>query len=265
MAGHPPRLKRSIDPARLSNGCLVTMEGILVSAVTGALDAVLGKLADRYKRLKRVPDDIKFLTDELTAMRTFLQKMSDVEDPDVQEKEWTAVVRELSYDMEDSIDDFIQYANDKDTKPGIIEKAKNFWEKIKTQHQTALDIEDLKKRISEVGQRNQTYKTPRAFSNPNNTTVDTRALAVCKNASELVGMDEPKAQLMKLLTEGGLCVSRQQQLNTRKRKRKQQQQQQPPKMVAIVGSGGMGKTTLAKQVYEDLKGQFECHVFLSVS
>lgn len=37
------------------------------------------------------------------------------------------------------------------------------------------------------------------------------------------------------------------------------------RVVSIVGPGGSGKTTLAKQVYEKIKGQFSCVAFVSVS
>ncbi|KAM0855311.1 hypothetical protein ACQ4PT_049879 [Festuca glaucescens] len=123
---------------------------------------------------------------------------------------------------------------------------------MKARRRIGNEIHDLKKQIIEVGERNQRYKTREAFSNTKNAinkingTVDPRALAVFEDASKLFGIDEPKAEIVKLLTEG---VSTKNQ----------------PKLVSIVGSGGMGKTTLANQVYQYLKGNFGCRAFLSVS
>ncbi|XP_037450156.1 disease resistance protein PIK6-NP-like [Triticum dicoccoides] len=230
------------------------MEAALVSAATGALKPVLGKLVtllgDKYKRFNRVRKDIKSLTDELRTMHNFLLKMSEVEDLDWQDKVWMNEVRELSYDMEDAIDDFMLCVDDKDTKPdGILEIIKSSLGKMKARRRIGSEIQDLKKQIIEVGDRNARYKAREAFSKASNATVDHRALAIFEHKSKLVGIDEPKAEIIQILTQEDGCVSTQMQL----------------KVVSIVGSGGMGKTTLANQVYLELKEKFECQAFCSVS
>nr|UBY07629.1 NBS-LRR disease resistance protein [Dasypyrum villosum] len=230
------------------------MEAALVSAVTGALKPVLEKLGalvgGKYKRFMDVRADIKSFIHELAAMDAFLLKMSEEEDPDVQDKVWMNEVRELSYDMEDSIDDFMQSVGSEDTEPdGFLEKMKNSLGKLgkmKARRRIGSEIQDLKKQIIEVAERNERYKAREAFSKAKNTRIDPRALAIFQHASELVGIDETKAEVIKLLTEGAST-------------------QEKMKLVSIVGSGGMGKTTLANQVYQDLKVKFKCRAFLSVS
>nr|WKC12501.1 Pm69 [Triticum dicoccoides] len=233
------------------------MEAALVSVATGVLKPVLEKLAallgDEYKRFKGVRKDIKSIARELAAMEAFLLKMSEEEDPDVQDKFWMNEVRELSYDMEDAIDDFMQSVGDKDEKPDdFIEKIKNTLEKLgkmKARRRIGKEIQDLKKQIIQVGDRNARYKGRQTFSSTKNEIVDPRILARFEHASKLVGIDETKAEIIKLLGEENGQVPRQQQL----------------KILSIVGFGGMGKTTLANQVYQDLKGEFQYRAFISVS
>ncbi|KAM3245578.1 hypothetical protein ACQJBY_056733 [Aegilops geniculata] len=235
----------------------MAMEAAFVSVATGVLRPVIGKLTvllgNEYKRFKTVRKEINSLTRELAVMEAFLLKMSEDEDPDVQDKVWMNEVRELSYDLEDAIDDFMQSIGDKDEKPdGFIEKIKSSLGKLgkmKARRRIGKEIQDLKKQIKEVGERNARYKNRETFSKTVNATVDPRALAIFEHASKLFGIDEPKAELIKLLTDNNGCATRQQQT----------------KIVAITGPGGMGKTTLANQVYQEIKGQFECWAFLSVS
>lgn len=74
-------------------------------------------------------------------------------------------MRELSYDMEDCIDDFMRSVADKETKPeSFIEKIKNSLGKMKARHRIGNQIHDLTKQVTEVAERNMRYKTREAFS-----------------------------------------------------------------------------------------------------
>ncbi|KAL6845689.1 hypothetical protein ACP4OV_024512 [Aristida adscensionis] len=230
------------------------MPEFLVSAATGALKAVLEKLAsvlgEEYKRFKGVRGEIKSLADELAAMHAFLLKMSDEENPDEQDKAWMKEVRELSYDIEDCLDTFMLRVDDKSVKPdGFVKKCKTLLSKVKTQHKIGKAIHDLKDRVNEVGQRHARYRTATIISDSTSkATVDRRALAIFEDSSKLVGIDGPKQELIKLLAEENGSVP-----------------SKKPKLISIVGPGGLGKTTLVNQVYQELRGQFQCNAFVSVS
>jgi len=83
---------------------------------------------------------------------------------------------------------------------------------------------------------------------PTKTSVDPRITALYTKAASLVGIDGPREELISQLTrEDGRRSSAEQRI------------------VSIVGFGGLGKTTLAKAVYDKLKPQFNCTAFVSVS
>ncbi|KAF8763030.1 hypothetical protein HU200_008879 [Digitaria exilis] len=84
------------------------MEAAVVSVSHGALGSLLGKLGElltaKYKLLKEAKGHIIFLKAELESMHAFMKKISDAdEEPDEQDKCWAKEVRELSYDIEDSV------------------------------------------------------------------------------------------------------------------------------------------------------------------
>ncbi|XBI50809.1 hypothetical protein VPH35_114163 [Triticum aestivum] len=253
---HPHKLASASSKLTFHNR--ESMEVALVSVTTGAIKLVLEKLTallgDEYKRFKGVRKEIKSLTSELIAMEALLLKLSEEEDPDVQDKFWMNELRELSYDMEDGIDDFMQSVDDNDVKPaGFIEKIKTSLGKLgkmKAHRRIGKEIHDMKKQIINVGEWNASYKSGETFPKTINATIDPRALAIFEHASKLVGIDKPKSEIIKLLTEEVAHAP---------------VKEQQPKIVSIVGSGGMGKTTLANQVYQNFKGQYECRAFISVS
>lgn len=77
--------------------------------------------------------------------------------------------------------------------------------------------------------------------------LDPRLTYLYTKESELVGIQQAREQLITMLTKGDDMSTQQQ------------------RVVSIVGIGGLGKTTVAKAVYEYLKAEFNCSAFVTVS
>ncbi|XP_044953591.1 disease resistance protein RGA5-like [Hordeum vulgare subsp. vulgare] len=222
------------------------MPTTIVTAATGVMNPLIGKLTklmgDEYKKLKGVRKEVAFLRDELSAMNAALEKLEFMENVEPNTKNWRDHVREMSYDMENCIDDFMQDIGgaDANASAGFMKRMSRRLKTLRVGHRIAGQIEDLKALALEVNERRIRYKIDNCNGPVN---IDPRISVIYRDAVGVVGTDGPKKEVLSLLTD------------TEKKL----------KVVSIVGFGGLGKTTLANQVYDDLEGQFECNAFIPVS
>ncbi|KAJ1276417.1 hypothetical protein BS78_05G213100 [Paspalum vaginatum] len=221
---------------------------------TGALPSVIAKLGDllagEYSLQKGVKGEIRFLQSELECMQGALEKISNtlVDQLDVQDKIWARDLRELSYDIEDSIDAFTVRGSGSDSARlhgvrKLIDRSVGLFRKAKVRHGIATEIIGIKSCVVEVHEQRRRYKVNLGKPVTDSTTVDPLLFARYTDAKELVGIDGTRDELIKILTA----------------------ENEHGKVVSIVGFGGLGKTTLANAVYEKIRPLFDCCAFVSVS
>ncbi|TKW37522.1 hypothetical protein SEVIR_1G052200v4 [Setaria viridis] len=231
--------------------------------VAGAVGSVIGKLGEllqaEYKLQKGLPQQIESLKHELESAQTALSKVGEVppEQLDPQVRLWAREVREASYDMEDILDTFLIKVADPAEMDGLLKrlqkKMSKLFNKSKARHTIAGTIEDMKKRLQEVADRRDRFSV--ALSQPAlPTKPDPRLAEMHKEAAQLIGIEESKAELTAMLlpTPHGNGDSDISGSNNKM------------KIVSVVGVGGLGKSTLAKAVYDEFRPRYDCGAFLSV-
>ncbi|CAN6200495.1 unnamed protein product [Urochloa humidicola] len=224
---------------------------------TGALGFLLPKLAqllkDEYNLQKGVRKDIEFLSSELEIMHAALCKVGKVPREQLSELKriWARDVRELSYDMEDIVDTFTVSVEGLPDPPSksrakeIIMEMTRKVTKAMNRRGIAQETKDIKNRVKEIAKKHGRYNRLDTIT-PAQTHIDPRIKALYTDVTELVGIDEAKQEVIMRLTSKG-------------------DGNQQRRIVSIVGFGGLGKTTLAKAVYDEIKGEFDCTAFVSVS
>jgi ABC-type glutathione transport system ATPase component len=221
--------------------------------VVSSLIPKLGELlADEYNLQKEVKGGIRFLQAELETMKAALEDISETPADQLPnlDKIWARNVRELSYDIEDNIDTFMVQVkgHHPDKEHGfkkLIDKTLGSLMQPKIRRKIAIDIREIKRSVVEVHDRRRRYKVNHSVDKP--VKIDSRALVRYEKVTELVGIEESRDELIKILTDDNEASKEQN------------------KIVSIVGFGGLGKTTLANVVYKKLRSQFDCSAFVSVS
>lgn len=172
-------------------------------------------------------------------MNALLEKLTNM-----QMKEWRKQVREMAYDIEDCIGEYMHQPYQQRCT-GIMGFFHVYVHKVKAlvgRHEVAQQIKELKDRVVEANHRRKRYKAEVDPVTTNVLFTDPRLPALYVQSSDLVGIDIPKDHLMNMLDD----------------------EEQSLKVISIMGLGGLGKTTLANEAYKKIRWQFDCKAFVSV-
>ncbi|KAL5547926.1 hypothetical protein UlMin_003157 [Ulmus minor] len=216
-------------------------------------------LEQEVKSLKGVRKQVKSLQKELEFIQPLLKhaeaKLESAEIRDVMQV-WVKHVREESNRIEEIIDEYLYFveAEKRHRQSGCIScfhKACGFVKNLKQRHDIALKIKDVKNSLREIKDRGHGYGLRPLEQGASSTTtnveapIDPRLGSLFIEKDEFVGLETESEALVRKLVEGSSARS----------------------VISLVGQGGIGKTTLAKKVYDEeiVKGHFELHAWVTVS
>jgi hypothetical protein len=225
------------------------MEAALVGVATGVMKPLLSKLSrlleEEYINQRSVRRNTEFLRDGMSTMSATLQILADSEELDPQMQIWRDDVRELSYDMEDCVDDIMSRVEHEGDGPQGLKAIYDWFKKLKPRHEIGDKIKQLKTRASEASERNKRYKVIQPTPDSRICAIDPRLPAFYEEVDNLVGINGPKKHIIEWFKREGSSTKL--------------------KVLSVAGPGGLGKTTLANQVFATIKSQFSCAAFVSVS
>ena len=138
---------------------------LVVGASNDAVKSLVNKLgsllAQEYTLIRGVRDGIQYITDELASMQAFLNRLNRAQGShDEQRLDWMKQVREVSYDIEDCVDDVDHRLSSEPRGSGALVYLRKKWYLLTTlyaRHCIATEIGNLKARAQHVSERRTRY------------------------------------------------------------------------------------------------------------
>ncbi|GAU41224.1 hypothetical protein TSUD_129000 [Trifolium subterraneum] len=170
-------------------------------------------------------------------------------------KIWVKQVIEVAFRIEDIIDDYMIYVEQQPRDPKCLALLCKIAHSIKTlisRHRVASEIQDIKSSVKEIKERCERYgfQIQPTFEQAPSTSQkakwhDPRMIALHMEEADVVGFQMPKERLIDLLVNGRVERT----------------------VVSVVGMGGQGKTTLAKNVFDskEVISHFHFRAWITVS
>ncbi|XP_058112842.1 disease resistance protein RPM1-like [Magnolia sinica] len=213
------------------------------SAVNFLIQHLRPLLVDEVQLLKGVDGEVRELINEFDSIKSVLRDADARQDTDEGLKTWVKQIREVAYDVEDVLDEFM--LSQAQEQQGCIDFLCILIKQFMVRHKTASSIRDIKTRVSKIKERKDAYSLDSTGQTSNSKKKDPRPKALFVEEADLVGIDVPRKELIERL------VNEDSRLLT----------------ISVVGMGGLGKTTLVKKVYDDqrVKKCFETYAWITVS
>ncbi|XP_031252249.1 putative disease resistance RPP13-like protein 3 [Pistacia vera] len=226
------------------------------AAMEFAIVTLSSLLVQEVKLLGNARQEVESIKSKLESIRSCLRdadaKAAAKEEGRSNEgvKTWVKQLREEAFHIEDVLDEYIFK---KAQLPrgsgflGVLCKISRFVKKLKLRHEVATAIQDIKSSLDGINQGRQNSNIRHEGSSSGIGGViphDSRVGSFFIEDSEIVGIESSKHKLIDLLVNGKPNLS----------------------VIVMVGEGGLGKTTLARKIYDndDVKMHFNCQAWITI-
>uniref|UniRef100_A0A0D9Z064 Pib variant protein n=1 Tax=Oryza glumipatula TaxID=40148 RepID=A0A0D9Z064_9ORYZ len=210
------------------------------SVLNGALGYAKSAFAEEVALQLGIQKDHTFVADELEMMRSFMMEAHEEQDNSKVVKTWVKQVRDIAYDVEDSLQDFAVHL-----------KKPSWWRFPRTlleRRRVAKQMKELRNKVEDVSQRNARYHlikgsgSKATITSAEQSSVIAAAIFGIDDARRAAKQDNQRVDLVQLINK----------------------EDHDLKVIAVWGtSGDMGQTTIIRTAYENpaVQIRFPCHAW----
>ncbi|ESR65929.1 hypothetical protein CICLE_v10010746mg, partial [Citrus x clementina] len=229
------------------------------AAVNFAIETLGPLLVEEIRLWGGVKKEVQSIKSELESLRSFLKDADTraaVEELEGGGEEsvrtWVKQLRDEAYRIEDVIDEYtfmVAKLPHGSGLVGVLHRISRSIKKLKLRRGVATEIQDIKSALADIKRRGESYRfrsidEPSSSGTRNVIPHDSRVRSFFVEDDEVVGIESIKRKLIDLMVNGRSERS----------------------VVAVVGEGGLGKTTLAGKIFNNdgLKTHFSSRAWVTV-
>ncbi|RCV22730.1 hypothetical protein SETIT_4G243900v2 [Setaria italica] len=234
----------------MADALFVVLKKVALSLGEGALTKIASEVVEAAPILTDFEHSVKQIEGELSVMLAFIGQVRAQKAADRAFDAWLDQVRDVAHELEDIIDEYayltVQAANTGSFFKRKFHQVRNFaaWQKLPTR------ISQVEARIRRLAEMRNQYGISVGEIDRSDKLQIPNQLSVSDSAyltdnSEIVGHADEIGILTQWLLE----------------------EKQDRTLIAIIGMGGLGKTTVVSSVYKNqkIRRSFDCHAWVTVS